>query len=436
MTVTSALLLSLPALAEDDPRRAAVLARAERELESAREEPAWKTEITRALEKRMSFEFAETPLCEAVEHLAGKTGVNMILDRQDTEDAKHTPITLKVTDMRLGIALDWILKLADLEYTLKDEAVFITTHVSHGCYILLKIYDVRDFVAATRDTPAPLSLAGLLGRATLLQGESDLEGEHLVGSLAEMIMSSVHPSSWGAELGTGIEVSGGRLVIMQRPVVHRLIGEFLAALRGDRAYQVRVEARLVAAAEPLLEELSALSKPGEGAIYLTRAQLNLMAGALMDGKQAELVHAASLTCFNGQRNYTHAGEQVEYFSNMDKKHRAAFLGTVLDVRPLVSFDRKYVTVDVRICRTEPAREAVFPARVHRFRSTITCLDTDTVMIAGASMSKEEGKPHRRLVALVTPSILRLEPPKADRPPRRQSPAATKPGAGSGARASD
>jgi hypothetical protein len=40
---------------------------------------------------------------------------------------RNTPITLKVKDMSLDMALGWILRLADLDYVVKDEAVFIST---------------------------------------------------------------------------------------------------------------------------------------------------------------------------------------------------------------------------------------------------------------------------------------------------------------------
>lgn len=410
--VITVFLFSLQGLAQDDPRRAAVHARAELELEPGRGEPAWQREIKRALEKKISFELSGTPLCEAVEFLAAKTGVTMILDREGLDDVKHTPVTLKVTDMPVGVTLDWILKLADLRYVLKDGAVLITPW-QVNCDVLYKIFDMRDLVTAMSDSPG-LTLEESLGYPAIIQDEAKDRMRGFVGEIAERILSTVHPGTWAAELGTSIEERDGRLVVVQAPAVMSAVEKFLAHLREEMFPQVRVEAKLVAAAESLLEELSALSEPGEGTVYLTRVQLNLIAGALMDGKQAELVHAASVTCFNGQRNHTDAGEQVEYFSNTQKKHRTTFLGTVLDVRPFVSFDRKYVTMDIRLYRTESAGGAVFPLRVHRFRSRATCLDTDTFMIAGASMSKVEGKPPRRLVALVTPSILRLEPPKLGR----------------------
>lgn len=91
------------------------------------EEPEWAQAIRRKLARKISFEFVDTPLSEAIQFLQTLTKVNMIFNPEAAETKGGTPITLKVTDMKLELALDWILKLADIEYALMDEALFIAT---------------------------------------------------------------------------------------------------------------------------------------------------------------------------------------------------------------------------------------------------------------------------------------------------------------------
>ncbi|MHC4202120.1 MAG: hypothetical protein ACYSU0_19185, partial [Planctomycetota bacterium] len=90
-------------------------------------EPEWAKAIRRKLARKVSLDFADTPLVEAVMFLQTLTKISMILDPAAAEAKGATPITLKVTDMKLLIAFDWMLKLADLDYALVDQALFVST---------------------------------------------------------------------------------------------------------------------------------------------------------------------------------------------------------------------------------------------------------------------------------------------------------------------
>jgi hypothetical protein len=91
------------------------------------ERPDWAKALQKMLKKRVDFKFVDTPLSEAVYFLQTLTKVTMVLDPNAVEERGNTPITLEASDMRLDLALDWILKLADLKYVLVDEALFIST---------------------------------------------------------------------------------------------------------------------------------------------------------------------------------------------------------------------------------------------------------------------------------------------------------------------
>ena len=97
---------------------------------------------------------------------------------------------------------------------------------------------------------------------------------------------------------------------------------------------------------------------------------------------------------------------------LEGKKATFFRGTILDVRPKLGPARKYVTMDLRLTRVSGGNEPDEQGQVFRCCGTITCLETDTVLLAGATSPDHGGK---RLVALVTPHVLRLEPQTEQKP---------------------
>ena len=81
--------------------------------------------LEQALERRVSFEFVDTPLIEAVQFIQALTKVNIVLDPKVAEDAAGKKITLRVTDMPLHQALRWIVRLADCEMRPREGALYV-----------------------------------------------------------------------------------------------------------------------------------------------------------------------------------------------------------------------------------------------------------------------------------------------------------------------
>jgi Flp pilus assembly protein TadD len=94
----------------------------------ARTGEPWMMDIQRRLSRRVSFEFRDTPLQEALTFLQTLSKVNITLDpKAATAPTTQLKITLRVTDMDMETALKWILRLAELDYELRPEGVFIST---------------------------------------------------------------------------------------------------------------------------------------------------------------------------------------------------------------------------------------------------------------------------------------------------------------------
>ena len=419
------------------------------------QEEAWAQEIRRRLDKRVSFEFVQTPLSEAVQFLQNLTKVNMILDPVAIKDVGDAPITLRVSQMKLELALDWILRLAGLQYMLKDNAIFISKPENLTTDIVLKIYDVRDLIMKVPNFPGPefaLDLgsnafgSGGLGGVALITTEQD-EGV-TVESLSDMISTRIKPESWSPDLGTSIEQSNGKLIVMQRPEIHRMIDKLLSSLRSTQKLQVTVEGRVLEVREGFYEEIGfdwaglnsvsassgvspanrigtngrgwtsdtfnpdmavnpnhtassgwvrgrsgfgdgdmsivgAISNykpqasPEEGTlgnaaaastnwpeklagglnaqyVYLSNMEAMAFIHMLNQRQAGTILTAPRLTVFNTQRAHMFVAEQQSYVADYDVSGgiydpivRQFLQGVVFEVRPIVSSDRRYITLEMR-----------------------------------------------------------------------------------------
>lgn len=107
---------------------APLLMRAEeptKELTAA--EKAENDAVAKLLEKKVSFEFAGVPLDDALKNLCSQTKVTFIIDPKISKGEKMPVLDLRIQDMEAKLALGWIMKLCDLDYSIRDKAVHIST---------------------------------------------------------------------------------------------------------------------------------------------------------------------------------------------------------------------------------------------------------------------------------------------------------------------
>ncbi|HYG75840.1 MAG TPA: hypothetical protein VEK08_12620 [Planctomycetota bacterium] len=84
----------------------------------------WKRQTRKKLQRKVTFEFVDTPVDEAIAFLRSLSDVTMILDPRALANGAPA-INLRVTDMSLELALQWILRLVELDFALHNEALFI-----------------------------------------------------------------------------------------------------------------------------------------------------------------------------------------------------------------------------------------------------------------------------------------------------------------------
>jgi len=89
-------------------------------------------EIDSKLKTKVSFDFVETPLEDVITFLQGITNTHIELDDRVRQHLVKPEVTLKVTDIELNQALEWILQQVGLDYELRNAAIFISTPAMPG----------------------------------------------------------------------------------------------------------------------------------------------------------------------------------------------------------------------------------------------------------------------------------------------------------------
>ena len=181
----------------------------------AEEEPPWMPDLKTKLETKVSFDFVETPLQDVVTFLQQITNATIILDARSMSGLAAPEVTLKVTEMKLSQALDWILKQVGLQYALKEQAIYIGNAEAVGGDALLKLYDVTDVTLEIRDFPGNLQalrdrVGTSSGGGVSVEGddpwggtESEETGSTFTGqTLVDFIKSTIAPRTW-ADSGLG-----------------------------------------------------------------------------------------------------------------------------------------------------------------------------------------------------------------------------------------
>ncbi len=418
-------------------------------------EDEWKRKIMDQMEKRVSFDFLETPLEQVVQFLTKVTGIAIVLDPAALVDDMGTPmpqnVTLKVDEMRFSSALNWILRLTNLKMTLRDEAIFIGKDIDTDAF--LRIYDVRDLTVQPQDMPGP-NIELVAGEADIaISSFADQDQSLDLDAIKELIEGTIRPEIWsGEDDRVGIDVSGGKLVVTAPNSVHEMIQQLLDNFRQQNVLQVSVLCKFLQVNDNFMDDIGVNIKNwnpsgtqngsgpipgidnvftpyGDGAITggdpaagaaggsytdfevydgagsydlgwpavntpfvtgLYNTNTEILTGMWLDytvsngsiyadfrlhaveaQMKGKVLAAPRLTVFNNQRAHILTVTQNSYIrdvtpvvatsaTSFDPEIDTYTTGTVLDVRPTVSSDRKYITLEVRPTQAILQRMTTYP----------------------------------------------------------------------------
>ncbi len=462
------------------------------EIGSAKVEP-WVAQLNERLNQRVTFNFEDTSLDEAVVYLRQVTGTTIILAPDVTA---APPVKLKVDGMRFGEALKWILQGASLHMALQNEAIWISSQPIVGA-IALRMYDVTDLMSPVQDFPGKeLAIGASSGGAggggaqfSLFKADAAAATGSDPQELIDFIKANISKDSWETP-GMGIDMRGGAtLFVSQTPEVHSLLTTLLASMRNTQSLQVNISVQILDVKKGFFEEIgvqltdqtggdgsdAAVSSspqvnlidgvptPGGGEAdgyarlnntlsyngaytqqlptngssstqqngvqrglnmdlayhpfsFFGKDQINALFSAFEQETDSQILEHPSLTCFNGQRANTSFIHQRAYIADyeivnasFDPKIETLNFGNILDVRPVVSSDRKYITMEIRPTSVLPVdfqveilngfRTAGVPpiviglfdypielpnVEVRELRSTVMMPDKGTLMVGGFS----------------------------------------------------
>lgn len=171
--------------------------------------------IERALDSKITFEFDQTPLPDAVEFFKQHNKINISIHAQELTNAgisHDVPLTLHIKDVTFRSGLKRLLGSVDLAFVVQDEVLQITTAAAAAAVQVVRTYDVSDLVKHDASEP-------------VFTGDS----------LIDAVQNAVFPNTWDLNGGPGaLSYFDGLLVVAQTDEVQQEVVGLLRAIREAR----------------------------------------------------------------------------------------------------------------------------------------------------------------------------------------------------------
>jgi general secretion pathway protein D len=260
--------------------------------------------IQESLNRQVSLHFTDAPLHQVMQEIANGANINAWVDGAGIAEegvSMDTPITINVEGVKMKSALNLILKPLNLDYTIEDEVLKITSRLRQQGELKVVVYPVADlvvpipshaptaqlspmggnFVPVGQLGGGQMSIAGIGGPQAgqgqgfhqvtegsnpLLMGALPGHQQKLNGpdsnydfkGLTELITTTVNPDGWDEFGGQG-SVSRHEttlsLVIRQTQRVHQEIADLLEQLRRLQDLQVTIEVRFITVSDRFFERI-------------------------------------------------------------------------------------------------------------------------------------------------------------------------------------
>jgi len=437
---------------EADPKRAKT-----RPLASPAER--WEYDIRAKLAKDVTIEFRETPVAQALDQLASVGDVNIILDPE--AGAAQGTVTIARCSMPLGSLLNWVGQFGNLRYCLRDGAIFFTSRTGALDAPVTKMYDISTLLSPPT-TAEPMRTAGPVepgpGPAQVVEATQP-DPEPIGNGWVDFIRSSIAPGTWERpatlqqQTPYTIAYRNGRIVVVHTPEVQRQVEQLLNDFRKARSLQVHMLGRFITIERTFLDSLNFSFQYGSGTRFtedtvganlapstqltplaefnnysiggglnmryslLDDDSLVMLLRAVVHEGKGTVLEAPRLTCYNTQR----ANIQVLRNRNYVRRVSSDFTpeignipeGTIFDIQPFVSADRRYITLvcqpqmrtfvsftdfiyGVQVVQLTDDTSAIVPMRIQlpttQLRSvgtTVTVPNGGTVIMGGFTNVQEQ-----------------------------------------------
>lgn len=368
------------------------------------------TQITAQLERvRIPLiEFPEQPLSLVMDEIRNRTGVNIVMSPEVDGNAMIDQV---FPNMNMFQILEWICEIQDLGYSIQDEAIYITPSGAGPQQFVLELYPVADLTRPMRDyyTPAmlgeipydehdlmedPMELTELI--RSIIPGWDDprasleiWEDNLLVMQTQQVHQQITHYLRLLRDASKQQVLVEGRFLDVRDDFYEHIgfewLGNFWESVHTGRQLfaglgvrpQIGMPDQLQFIPPPpdavpvrtynyglgmegvvggVMKHTNQTSPPGayQWASVFQALQLNYVMDAVRRTMQGSILHNPKLLVPNGKNAYV----VVRTVTNYTPEYRiqGAFVepiveqyqqGVVWSVRPVISFDRKYITVRAR-----------------------------------------------------------------------------------------
>ena len=163
---------------------------------------------------RVSIDFFETPLAEAIDEIAEQHHLQILFDRASLDtggvDSRRT-VTIEVDDVPLEVALSLILREHELCFSLVDQVVVVLTKEEAEATPMRRVLDIGSFI-------------------------DRFHADQSATNFMKMIQLAVAPEAWEPNGGLGtMSYVQGQLVICNTYEVIRHVEQLLQDLRKGRS---------------------------------------------------------------------------------------------------------------------------------------------------------------------------------------------------------
>ncbi|MCA9321750.1 MAG: hypothetical protein KDB53_13495 [Planctomycetes bacterium] len=179
---------------------------------------------------RMSVDWKDLPLSEAITALRLQTGVNLVLDIKALEDRLDREISFRLERVPASLVVQLLADAGEVVFQHRHGILYVTSlEDALKRSVVLQIYDVADLLYSPPDFPGPrLGLRGSGSEGDFEEEEPERE-EKDPEALVDLIKLATGEQAWEPEF-VSIRISGRKLIVRHTPAMQRKIGGVMRGL--------------------------------------------------------------------------------------------------------------------------------------------------------------------------------------------------------------
>lgn len=218
----------------------------------------WKIAMLQRMEQPVFFDFTNTGFRDGLNELSDLSGITIAFDRRlFTEGGvdPEAPIQMVANGMSFKNALKWILANVNADYSLSNQAVYITPKGQISGDTIMQTYSILDLITPPKSFAGPDIVPGQNATITEPLDTAAEETKLDENNIKELIVDKIARDSWDDAKGTSIEVFQGKLIVVHNEEVQEQITAFLSELREAQTLQVVIQTRFIDVQEGTMEEI-------------------------------------------------------------------------------------------------------------------------------------------------------------------------------------